>query len=72
MITVILLNWFKSCIGSLFADMTLTLHKSQVHCTGVVQLWACSSLVSALFPAEEAICETGKRIVLSLVFITWH
>jgi len=26
------MNWFNSCIDSLFADVTLTLHKSQVHC----------------------------------------
>jgi len=27
--------------------MTLTLHKIQVHCSGVMQWWACSSLISA-------------------------
>jgi len=48
--------------------MTLTLHKSQVHCTGVTQWWACSSLVPALFSAEAG-CETGKRVVFSFVFI---
>jgi len=31
-----------------FADMTLTLHKSQVHCFGNMQLWACRSLNSLL------------------------
>jgi len=29
--------------------MTLTLHMIQVHCSGVMQWWACSSCVSALF-----------------------
>ena len=28
----------------LFADMTITLHTSQVHCSGVMQWWAYSSL----------------------------
>jgi len=36
--------WVNSCNDSLFADMTLTLHKNQVHCAGSVQLWACSSI----------------------------
>jgi len=26
---------------SLFAGMTLTLHKIEVHCPGVMQWWAC-------------------------------
>jgi len=39
--------WINSCNGNSFADMTLTLHKSQVHCFGNMQLWACSSLMFA-------------------------
>ena len=35
--SVIPINWFISFNGRLFADMTLTLHKSQVHCSGVTQ-----------------------------------
>jgi len=31
--SLILINWFNSCSESLFAGMTLTLHKSQVHCS---------------------------------------
>jgi len=42
--SLILISWVNSCNGSLFADMTLTLHKSQLHCFGNMQLWACSSL----------------------------
>jgi len=61
------INWFNSWIGSLFADITLTLHKSQVHYSGFMQWWICSSIMSTLFSAEAG-CETGKRIVLSLVF----
>ena len=49
---LILNNWLNSCNESLFAPMTRTLHKSQVHCTGVMQWWACSSLMYAHFPAE--------------------
>ena len=33
-------NWFNSCNDSLFAGMTLALHKSQLHCSGVMQWWA--------------------------------
>jgi len=31
---LILIIWVNSCIDSLFADVTLTLHKSQVHSFG--------------------------------------
>ena len=41
---LILISWVNSCNDSLFADMTLTLHNSQVHCFSNMQLWACSSL----------------------------
>ena len=44
------LNWFNSCIDSLFAGMTPTMHKNQVHCRSVVQGWVCSSLMSAALP----------------------
>jgi len=37
--SLILISWVNSCNDSLFADMTLTLHKSQVHCFGNMQLW---------------------------------
>jgi len=64
--------WFSSCNNSLFSGMMLTLHKSQVHCSGVMQWRACNSLT--LF--AEASCETCKLIVLQLVFIcvttTWQ
>jgi len=43
-------NWFNSCNDSLFAGMTLSLHKSQVHCPDVMQWWACSSLMSFPLP----------------------
>ena len=38
-----------------------------VRCSGVMQWWACSSVMSAL-PAEAG-CKTFKRIVVLLVFI---
>ena len=47
----------------LFSDMTLTLHKSRIHC-----YWACSSHMSAALPAEAG-CETWVRIFLKLAFI---
>jgi len=31
-------NWFNFCYDSLFAGITLTLHRRQVHCSGVMQL----------------------------------
>ena len=31
---LILISWVNSCNNSLFADMTLTLQKSHVHCSG--------------------------------------
>jgi len=44
--------WLNSCNASLFAGMTPTLHKSQVRCSGVIQWWTCSSLISGALPAE--------------------
>jgi len=35
--TLIPINCFNSCIGNLFAVMTLTLHNSQVHYSGCMQ-----------------------------------
>jgi len=48
--------------------MTLTLHKIQVHYSGVKQWWAYSSRMFAIALAETG-RETCERIVLSLVFI---
>jgi len=53
---------------SFFADMKLTLHKSQVHSNSVMQWWACSSLMSPPLPVEVG-CESGERIVLLMVLI---
>jgi len=36
--SLILISWVNSCNDSFFANMTLTLHKSQVHCFGNMQL----------------------------------
>ena len=46
--SLIPIKWFNSCNDSLFANMTLTLHKSQVYFSGVMECWACSSPMSAL------------------------
>jgi len=53
------------CSDILFAGMTPTLHKSQVHCLVVMQWWACISLVAAPLRGQ-----TWERILLVLVFIT--
>ena len=41
-------DWFNSCIGSLFACMTLTLYKSKIHYSGLMQWCVCSSIMSIL------------------------
>jgi len=41
------INWFDSCNHRLFAGVTLILHKSQVHCSDVMQWWPCGSLMSS-------------------------
>jgi len=66
--SLILNDWVNSCNDSLFADMTLTLHKSQVRCFGNVQLWALQFTNSASLPAEAG-CETRERIALLLTFV---
>jgi len=54
------IKWFISCNNSLFSGTTLTLQKSQVHFSGVMQCWACSSLMSAPLPAGIGVAE-GPR-----------
>jgi len=53
------ITWFNSCNDSLFSGITLILHKSQVHWSGVMQWWACSSHMSSHLPTEAGckICE---------------
>jgi len=51
--------------------MSLTLHKNQVQCSGVMQWWGdkpCRSLTSTPLPAEAG-CETCEEIVLMLAFV---
>jgi len=56
------INWFISCNNSLlFAGTTLTRHKSQNHCSGVMQCWACSSLMSTPLPAGIGEDKGGPR-----------
>ena len=62
------ISLFVYCNDSLLPGTRLTLRKSQIHCSGVRQWWAYSSLMSTLLPAEAG-CETSERIVLSLVSI---
>ena len=50
------INWFH------FFRYDTRNAKSQVHCSGVMQWWACSSLMSAPLLAEAG-CETCERIV---------
>ena len=48
-----------------FTGMTLTLHKSRIHCSGIMQWWPMSLQFtkSATLPVEAG-CETWGRIVL--------
>jgi len=62
---ILLISWVNSCNDSLFVNMTLTLHKSQVHCFGNLSL---QFTKSASLPAEAG-CETGEQIVLPLAFV---
>jgi len=39
------INWLNFWNATVFFGMTLTLHNSQVHCSGIMQWWACNSLV---------------------------
>jgi len=48
---------FNSCNNTLFTSMALTLHKSQLHCSGMMQWWACCSFMSTPSPADLR-CET--------------
>jgi len=59
---------FNSCNKTLFTGMALTLHKNLLHCSGVMQWWACSSLMTTASSAESCylICES---IVLLLPFV---
>jgi len=67
------IDWFISCNGSLFSPMTHTMQETQVHCSGFVQWWVYSSLMSAPLPAEAG-WKTCERIIPLVVFIVrqWH
>jgi len=62
------INRFNSCNDTLFTGMAITLHKSQLHYSGVVQWWAYSSLMSTPSPADS-LCETCERIVLLFLLV---
>ena len=62
------INWFISYNDRLFAGTTLTLHKNQVYCPGVMQWWVCRSLMSAPLPAEAG-WQTCQRSVFLMVYI---
>jgi len=71
---LILISWVNSCNDSLFADMILTLRKSQVHCFDNMQLWACSSL-NPLVCLERQVSKLAvncSTIGLCCVTITWQ
>jgi len=57
---LILISWVN-CHDSLFADMTLTLHKSQVRCFGNMQLRACNSL-NPLLCLQRQVAKLGREL----------
>ena len=66
------INWFISCYNILFAGMTLTRHKSKVHCPGVMQCWACSSLMSAHLPAGIGVARGAWGPCRPQIFRTYN
>jgi len=56
--SLILTSWVNC--NSLFNDMTLTLHKSQVRCFGNMQLWACNSL-NPLLCMKRQVAKLGSE-----------
>jgi len=59
--SLILIGWVNFCNDSLFADMTLTMHKSRVHCFDNMQLWACSSLNPLLLCLQRQVAKLGSE-----------
>ena len=57
--------WFNTCNDSLLTGLTITLHKNQVHCSGVMQWWVWSSPMSAALPPEQ-----GAKLA-SRLFYCW-
>jgi len=60
--SLILTSWINSWNDRLFADMTLTMHKNQVHWFGNMLLWASQFTKSASLPAGAG-CKTREWIV---------
>ena len=73
--SLISINWFNSCNDSLFASITLTLHKNQVHCSDVMQWWTCSPLMSAPIACRGRLqnLRAGRSTIgLYCVTIAWQ
>jgi len=49
------ISWLNFCNSPVFSGMTLTLRNSQVPCSGVMQCWACLSLMFT--PLRGQTCE---------------
>ena len=59
----------NSCKNTLFTGMALTLHKSQLRCSGVMRWWVCrTSLMSTPSPADSR-CKTCERIFLLFLLV---
>ena len=67
------INWISLAMSLLFPVWHSTLHKSQVHCSGIMQWWVCISLMSTPLPAEVGyrnLWSDGSAVGLYFVTIT--
>jgi len=65
--SLIPISWVNFCNDSLFADMTLTLHKSQFTVLAYCSHETAAHLICSF--GVNAGCETWERIVLLLAFV---
>jgi len=65
------INWFNFCNNTLFTGMALTLHKSQLHYSGVMQWWACSSLMTTPSSAESR-CQLASALFYCCPLLRWQ
>ena len=55
-------SWFRWIDLILVTFMALTLHKSQLHCSGVMQWWACSPLMSTPSSGDSNVTKLASAL----------
>jgi len=69
--SLIPISWVNYCSDSLFANMTLTLQKKSVHCSGIMQSWNCSSLNPLPLGCKCRLRKSGANFsAISLCWVT--